>query len=84
MKTIDELGAAVAERRKARGLTQAEVALRAGITKDLLSRLERGALPEMGARKLLGVLAVLGAELAVMDRAVSGTLDELRRERGGE
>jgi hypothetical protein len=37
----------------------------------------------MGSRKLLAVLAVLGAELAVVESGLSGTLDELRRERGG-
>jgi hypothetical protein len=48
-----------------------------------LSRLERGQLPEFGARKLLAVLAVLGLELTFTEVGKSGTLDELRRERGG-
>ena len=82
MTTLQELGQAVAQLRKERGLTQAVVANQAGITKDLLSRFERGALAEMGSRKLLAVLTVLGAELAVVESGLSGTLDELRRERG--
>ena len=86
MITLQELGLAVARLRKERGLTQMVVASQAGITKDLLSRFERGgALAEMGSRKLLAVLAVLavlGAELAVVESGLSGTLDELRRERG--
>jgi transcriptional regulator with XRE-family HTH domain len=80
--TLKELGQAVAHLRKKRGLTQTAVASQAGITKDLLSRFERGALAEMGSRKLLAVLAVLGAELSVVESGLSGTLDELRRERG--
>ena len=40
------------------------------------------ALAEMGSRKLLAVLTVLGAELSVVESGLSGTLDELRRERG--
>jgi transcriptional regulator with XRE-family HTH domain len=82
MTTLQELGQAVSRLRKERGLTQAVVASQAGITKDLLSRFERGALAEMGSRKLLAVLTVLGAELSVVESGLSGTLDELRRERG--
>ena len=63
MTTLQELGQAVSRLRKERGLTQAVVASQAGITKDLLSRFERGA-------------------LVVVESGLSGTLDELRRERG--
>ena len=38
---------------------------------------------EFGSRKLLAVLAVLGLEMTFPEVGVSGTLDELRRERGG-
>ena len=53
----------------------------AGLTAESLSRFERGRSPELGARKLLAVLAVLGMELDVVVIGQSGTLDELRRER---
>jgi HTH-type transcriptional regulator / antitoxin HipB len=36
---------------------------------------------ELGARKLLAVLAVLELELAVVSSTQAGSLDELRRER---
>jgi hypothetical protein len=36
---------------------------------------------EFGARKLLAVLAVLGAELEVVTQSQADNLDELRRER---
>lgn len=81
MQTLQELGEAVAARRRALKLRQASVATQAGITAESLSRFERGRSAEFGARKLLAVLAVLGMELDVVVAGQSGTLDELRRER---
>lgn len=83
MQTIQELGQALASRRRFLGLRQAEVAARAGVAQETLSRFERGKLPEFGSRKLLAVLAVLGMELQFMETPARGSLDELRRERGG-
>jgi HTH-type transcriptional regulator/antitoxin HipB len=83
MQTILEVGQAVAERRKKLGLRQGQVAHQSGLTQALLSRLERGQLTEFGSRKLLAVLAVLGLEMTFTELGMSGTLDELRRERGG-
>lgn len=83
MKTLSALGAAVAVRRRQLGLKQVDVAARAGITQELLSRFERGRLAELGSGKLLAVLAVLGMELAFVETGAAGSLDELRRERGG-
>lgn len=71
----------MAARRKQLGLKQGDVAAMAGVTAESLSRFERGRSAEFGARKLLAVLAVLGAELDVMTQGQSGNLDELRRER---
>jgi transcriptional regulator with XRE-family HTH domain len=83
MQTVRELGEAVATRRRLLGLKQGDVAGRAGITQEALSRFENGKLPEFGSRKLLAVLAVLGMELQFIETGASGSLDELRRERGG-
>lgn len=83
MQTLFELGEAVAERRRALGLKQADVAMQAGIPAETLSRFERGRVAEFGARKLLAVLATLGMELEFAAQGQSGTLDQLRRERGG-
>lgn len=71
----------MAARRKQLGLKQGDVADMAGVTAESLSRFERGRCAEFGTRKLLAVLAVLGAELNVMTQGQSGNLDELRRER---
>jgi transcriptional regulator with XRE-family HTH domain len=81
VQTLQELGEAVAARRKQLGLKQGNVAAMAGVTAESLSRFERGRSAEFGTRKLLAVLAVLGAELDVMDQGQAGNLDELRRER---
>ncbi len=81
MQTLQELGEAVATRRKRLGLKQGDVAAQAGITPESLSRFERGRSAEFGARKLLAVLAVLDAELEVVAQGQAGNLDELRRER---
>lgn len=84
MQTVRELGEAVAMRRRALGLKQGEVAAQVGIAQETLSRLELGKLSEFGSRKLLAVLAVLGMEVQFVEVGTSGSLDELRRERGGQ
>lgn len=84
MQTLHELGLAIARHRQTLGLTQTSVAKLAGIPNESLSRLERGRSTEFGARKLLAVLAVLGMELDVVKSGASGSLDALRKERGGE
>jgi HTH-type transcriptional regulator/antitoxin HipB len=81
MQTLQELGEAVATRRKQLGLKQGDVAAKAGVSAESLSRFERGRAAEFGSRKLLAVLAVLGAELDVMAQGQRGHLDALRRER---
>ena len=83
MTTLQELGAAVAASRKALHLKQKNVAIQAGITPESLLRFEHGKVAEFGSRKLLAVLAVLGMEVTFAETGTSGSLDELRRERGG-
>lgn len=81
MQTIFELGEAVAARRRALGLKQGEVARRAGIAQEMLSRFERGRSAEFGSRKLLSVLAMLGLEVEFIETDVPGSLCDLKRER---
>lgn len=83
MKTLQELGEAVGAMRRELGLKQKDVAAQAGITAESLLRFERGHVAEFGSRKLLAVLAVLGMEISFVKVGMSGSLDELRRERGG-
>jgi transcriptional regulator with XRE-family HTH domain len=83
MQTTRELGALVAQRRRALAMQQKKVARQAGVTPESLSRLERGHLPEFGVRKLMNLLTVLGLELRVTERGAAGNLDELRQEHSG-
>jgi HTH-type transcriptional regulator / antitoxin HipB len=83
MRTLQELGEAVAASRRELRLDQKDVAAQAGVTRESLVRFERGRLPEFGSRKLLAILAVLGMEVTFTKIGMSGSLDELRRERGG-
>lgn len=82
MEILQELGEAVAKRRKALKYRQSVVAAQSGITPETLSRFERGRTVEFGARKLLAVLAVLGMEIQFTEKGMAGSLDELRKERG--
>lgn len=84
MRTLADVGNAVSERRKALGLKQGFVAERAGVSQEFLSRLEKGRASEVGTRKLLTVLAVLGMELFLRPVGTAGGLDELRKERSGQ
>jgi transcriptional regulator with XRE-family HTH domain len=81
MDCLQDLGAAIAERRKALGYKQKDVAKSAGIRPETLSRLERGQLAEFGVRKMILILAVLKLEVEFVDLRLRGTLDELRIER---
>lgn len=75
MQSLQEIGTAVALHRRSLGLRQGEVAARAGIASQTLSRFERGHVEEFGTRKLLAVLAVLGMGLDIIDG--SGDADAL-------
>ena len=81
MKSLAELGQALASQRKFLKYRQKEVAHKAGISTETLSRLERGRIVEFGSRKLLAVLAVLEMEIKFVERGFSGSLDELKTER---
>jgi HTH-type transcriptional regulator/antitoxin HipB len=54
--------------RKQAGFTQAEVALRMGLTQQALSALERDA-DRIGATRLLRYLSVVGVDLVLRERA---------------
>ncbi len=81
MRTLPELGEAAAKQRRSLGLKQEEVAAMSGLSRESVTRFERGQLAEFGSRKLLTLLSVLGLEIAFIQEGTSGSLDELRRER---
>lgn len=77
--TSADLGAVIRESRLAARLTQAELAAKAGVSREWLIGLERGARPRAELTKVLSVLDVLDLPLAV-GRASSASGDGAERE----
>jgi transcriptional regulator with XRE-family HTH domain len=63
----EDLGAAVAEFRAVKGLTQAELADRTGLHRTYLSGVESGAVPEY-VRRYFTLLHALGLKLEISER----------------
>lgn len=63
VRTPEQLPALLQAFRKDAGLTQAEVALRLGVTQQTISALERNA-ETVSAERLMRLLSILGVELA--------------------
>lgn len=68
IRTADQLPALLQAFRRETGLTQAEVALRLGVSQQTLSAFERNA-DKMGADRLLQLLGLLGVELVLRKSA---------------
>src|SRR5687767_7615806 len=62
---VQELGRAIRNARSARGLTQAQLAMEAGLSRNTLNRLESGLFPDLGIKKAGAILERLGMELSV-------------------
>ena len=63
MISLGQLGVRIATARKARGITQLELARRAGVSRPTIDLLENRRATEIGYSKLIRILAVLGLEL---------------------
>ena len=59
LKTLKDFGAAIREARKAKGMTQAALAVRLGTTQDWISQLETGRLDNPGLGTVLRLAAVI-------------------------
>lgn len=81
MKTLPDLGRAVAQLRKEHLLTQKQLATLAGMGQSTLARFETGGVAEFGSRKLLRLLEVLGHEMSYMPMNRGFTLDDALAER---
>jgi transcriptional regulator with XRE-family HTH domain len=75
---LTELGAEVARARKEKRLSQTALGDAAGLARQTISALERGAIPDLGVQKLVRVFEVLGLELLVRPVGHPVTLDDLR------
>lgn len=67
LRTPRDLGAAVRDERRARGLTQAELARTAGVSREWLIGVEQGKRPRAELEKILVVLAALELPLSIDD-----------------
>ena len=76
--SIQKLGRSIAIARKRRRLTQAELATKAGLTRLLLSRIERGA-PTSGIQNYFAALWALGLEREFLELASPDRDEEGKR-----
>lgn len=65
--TVDEVAGAVRLARKERGWTQAQLAVHARVSRDLVNRLERGS-GRVEVAKVLDILAALGLATVIEPR----------------
>lgn len=68
VRTAAQLPALIQGFRKQAGLTQADTALRLGVTQQALSALERNA-EKASADRLLELLSILGVELVLREKS---------------
>jgi transcriptional regulator with XRE-family HTH domain len=76
-----QAGELIRHARKARGLTQGELARSLGMSRATLSAIENGTISEIGVRKLDAVCRAVGLDLYVGPRRRRPTLRELKEER---
>jgi transcriptional regulator with XRE-family HTH domain len=79
---LADLGRSVAAARRARRLSQTELGRAAGLSRQTISELERGVVPDLGVRKVARVLEVLELELLVRPEGHPAALDGLGRQPG--
>jgi transcriptional regulator with XRE-family HTH domain len=75
-----EIGQNIRHERKRRKLTQGQLAEVLGMSRATISQIENGTVQEIGFRKILRILEVLGLELKVRPAGSPPTLDELQQE----
>jgi transcriptional regulator with XRE-family HTH domain len=81
MSSLSQIGQQIAVKRKALGLSQAELAKRARIGHSTLDALENGRLGELGFAKIARLVSALGMELKVQDAmARRPTMEDLLKE----
>lgn len=78
MLDLNSLGRHIAVKRKELGLTQADLALKAALSRATLEALENGRSGELGFTKIIKILSALGMELELQERTSQRpTLDDL-------
>lgn len=75
-----DIGQQIRAERKRRRLSQADLAKLLRMSRTTISQIENGTVQDIGVRKLIRILEVLGLELRVRGAGAPPTLDELREE----
>lgn len=70
LRTTQDVATAVRQARRQRGMTQAQLAQRAGVGRDWIVRLEKGS-PRLELSRVLDTFAALGLSLSVVDAPAS-------------
>jgi transcriptional regulator with XRE-family HTH domain len=76
---MNEIGRMIGQLRRAKGWNQTELAEKAGVSRPLVSSLERGVAPGAGMLKVERILALFGYELAAVPKPAPPTLDDLQK-----
>jgi transcriptional regulator with XRE-family HTH domain len=81
MVTLSSIGSDIAARRRKLGLSQAELARKASVSRATLDALENGRTGELGFSKITKLLSALGLELNLKEAGSRRpTLEELIQE----
>lgn len=80
MSYLTDLGTALRDARKALGLTQAQLAERAGLTRSTVCLMERAMISDLGVRKVAALCEAAGLELTTRPLPGPQTLPELYAE----
>jgi transcriptional regulator with XRE-family HTH domain len=67
---LEEIGSEIRRFRRARGLTQMQLATAAHVTRTTLNQLENGLLKDLGIRKVQAILDQVGLVLKVADASI--------------
>ena len=78
---LETLGREISAHRKQHGLTQSDLAIRAGLSRATVTALETGAQRELGFNKLMAILATLKLDLRLTQANIGRpTLEDLQRD----
>jgi transcriptional regulator with XRE-family HTH domain len=84
MNNLAEVAETLKAKRQEAGLTQAQLAARAGVPRVTLARMETASQGDMSLSSLLRLLAAMGLELRVVQHGHRRTLDDILAEQRGE
>ena len=78
--TYIELGQNLTALRKQQDITQAKLAELAGVSRATINAFEQGRASDLGLKKYIKLLSVLGYELNIAPSSALPTLDELQHD----